>query len=132
MLTIGQVAAQTGLRASAIRYYESQGLLPPPPRVGGKRLYDAAIFDQLAAIELAKTAGFELAEIKALLTAAAGGRPARVWRQTVKGKRARIDREVRRLALMKHVLANVARCGCPTLAECGRAFRAARAKYLRT
>ncbi len=60
MLTIGQVALKAGLRASAIRYYEAQGLLPPAPRHGGKRVYDASILVRLSAIDLAKTAGFTL------------------------------------------------------------------------
>ena len=38
-LTISEVARQAGIRASAIRYYESVGLLPPPQRVSGQRRY---------------------------------------------------------------------------------------------
>jgi len=40
MLTIGQVASRTGLRASAIRYDEAQGLLPRAPRQAGKRMQE--------------------------------------------------------------------------------------------
>jgi hypothetical protein len=43
-MTIGLVAARTGLRASAIRYYEAQGLLPVAVRKGGKRVYDASVW----------------------------------------------------------------------------------------
>ena len=39
-LTIGEVAAQAGLNASHIRYYERVGVLPQPERVGGQRRYD--------------------------------------------------------------------------------------------
>ena len=59
MLTIGAVAARTGLRASAIRYYESRGLLPVASRAAGKRVYDASVLARLAVIRLAKTAGFD-------------------------------------------------------------------------
>jgi MerR family regulatory protein len=38
-LSIGQVAAATGLRTSAIRYYEDTGILPKPERVSGQRRY---------------------------------------------------------------------------------------------
>jgi len=41
-MTIGTVAAQTGRRPSAIRYYEQIGLLPPAARVGGRRVYGPA------------------------------------------------------------------------------------------
>ena len=67
MLTIGQVASRTGLRASAIRYYESRGLLPKASRIGGKRVYEGLVLERLAIIELAKTAGFHLDEIRATL-----------------------------------------------------------------
>ena len=53
MLTIGQVASRAGLRASAIRYYEAQGLLPAALRHAGKRVYDDSILDRLAMIALA-------------------------------------------------------------------------------
>lgn len=52
MLAIGEVAGRAGLRASAIRYYEEQGLLPRPRRRSGKRVYDVSVLDRLALIEL--------------------------------------------------------------------------------
>ncbi len=39
-LTIGDVARRSGLRPSALRYYEEAGLLPAPARVNGRRRYD--------------------------------------------------------------------------------------------
>src|SRR5438093_7185495 len=66
-LTVGELARQAGLRPSAIRYYESAGLLPAPVRVSGWRRYDATVLERLAVIELAKQAGFTLAEIRTLL-----------------------------------------------------------------
>ena len=63
---IGEVAARSGIAASAIRYYESEGLLATPDRRNGWRVYDESILDQLRLIELAKAAGFSVAEIKRL------------------------------------------------------------------
>ena len=127
MLTIGQVAQRAGLRASAIRYYEAQGLLPPAPRHGGKRVYDASILVRLSAIDLAKTAGFTLGEIRALVSA--GGKPARVWKRLTAVKRAELDREMARLALMRTVLEKLDGCRCSTLEDCGRIFENALANY---
>jgi DNA-binding transcriptional MerR regulator len=59
-MTIGQVAKRSGLRASAIRYYERVGLLPKPARSGGQRRYDSRILDRLAVLERAKNCGFTL------------------------------------------------------------------------
>jgi len=71
-LTIGQVAAQAGIRTSSIRYYESVGVLPEPDRVSGQRRYSAEILTRLGFIDVAKQAGFSLAEIRELLDGSTG------------------------------------------------------------
>ena len=86
MLTIGQVASRTGLRASAIRYYESRGLLPKASRIGGKRVYEGSVLERLAIIELAKTAGFHLDEIRSTLLRAGEGKPAARWKTVAQAR----------------------------------------------
>ncbi len=61
-LTIGEAAARAGIRASAIRYYERVGLIPPPERVSGRRRYEEGIVRRLELIAVAKEAGFSLDE----------------------------------------------------------------------
>jgi MerR family transcriptional regulator, redox-sensitive transcriptional activator SoxR len=53
LLTIGEVARQSGLRPSAIRFYEKSGLLPTPLRSGGQRRYDASVLRRLAVLQRA-------------------------------------------------------------------------------
>jgi MerR family redox-sensitive transcriptional activator SoxR len=129
MWTIGQVAARTGLRTSAIRFYEARGLLPPAPRLGGTRVYDNSVFDRLAAIALAKSAGFSLAAIREITLAMEHGVPD-AWKKPAAAKRAALDSEMARLRLMKHILGRLAECSCSTVEECGRVFSIARARYL--
>ena len=74
LLTIGEVAAQAGLRTSALRYYEQTGLLRPATRVSGQRRYDAAALDRLAVIQFCRRLGFSLSEIRVLLTEPRGSR----------------------------------------------------------
>lgn len=70
MLTIGELARQVGLRPSALRYYEAEGLLQPGGRTAaGYRLYGAAAADTVRLIQQAQRLGFSLAEIRALLGA---------------------------------------------------------------
>ncbi|MCF6196292.1 MAG: MerR family transcriptional regulator, partial [Emcibacter sp.] len=64
---IGEVAKRAGLAASAIRYYEREGLIPRADRKGNARVYGADIFDRLMLIELAKSAGFTIAETRKLV-----------------------------------------------------------------
>ena len=66
-LTINEVAAQAGVNASAIRYYERVGVLPKPDRFGGARRYTPATVRKLQVIDLAKRSGFTLAQVKELL-----------------------------------------------------------------
>ena len=75
LLTIGEVAARTGLRTSAIRYYESAGLLPTPARRNGQRRYEVHILQQIGYIQTAQKAGFTLEEMKTLLDSASMARP---------------------------------------------------------
>ena len=70
-LSIGAVAALSGRRPSSIRYYEQIGLLPPAPRVSGRRIYSLAAVRTLAVIETGQRAGLTLDEIRALMSAAA-------------------------------------------------------------
>ena len=68
MLNIGVVARSVGLRASAIRYYESQGIIRPAARgVNGYRFYRNEAIDLLDFIKRAQSLGLTLKEIKSLL-----------------------------------------------------------------
>ena len=75
-LTIGQVARRAGLKTSAIRYYESVGLLPAAPRESGQRRYGDDTLRRLQVIDVAKRAGFSLDEARVLLSTGHGGPPA--------------------------------------------------------
>src|ERR1700761_8449300 len=75
-LTISEVAKQTGLRTSAIRYYEEIGILDAAERVGGQRRYDKSVFYRLSIVQRAQQAGFTLDEVHELLTGFVPGTPA--------------------------------------------------------
>jgi MerR family transcriptional regulator, redox-sensitive transcriptional activator SoxR len=127
VLTIGEVAARTGLRASALRYYEQAGLVPAARRRGGKRVYDPAVLDRLAVIELAKAAGFTLRETRTLLAGLGRRRPAaRAWQRLAHDKLAELEQRIAEASRMKELLGVLAACECPTLEECGRTLRRAR------
>ena len=68
MLLIGEVAQRSGIKPSAIRYYESVGLLPEPARRSGRRVYDNDVLDHLTFIRFAQMAGFGISEIKGLVS----------------------------------------------------------------
>jgi DNA-binding transcriptional MerR regulator len=115
-MTIGEVARQAGLRASAIRYYEKAGLLPQPVRRGGQRRYDRSILGRLAVLERAKNCGFTLAEVRQYFNDQ--GRPSERWQRIARKKIVELDALMERVAVMKEMLQR--RCQCADLEECGR------------
>jgi MerR family redox-sensitive transcriptional activator SoxR len=124
MLAIGEVAARAGVEPSAIRYYESLGLLPRPKRAGGKRRYDADVLDRLALIGLAKDAGFTMNEIKQLVSETTPTAvPAEKWRILATRKLAELDESAARLRRMRRVLRQALECGCVDLAACAPILR---------
>jgi len=62
-LTIGEVAARTGMTQRTLRYYEDLGLLEPPRTRGGRRSYDAATLDRLYRIRLQRSLGTPVAAV---------------------------------------------------------------------
>lgn len=128
-LHIGEVAERSGIAASAIRYYESEGLIAKPDRRSGRRVYDEGILDELGLIELAKRAGFRVAEIRQLVAGfARRAPPGRRWRALTRAKLEELDRRIAEAEQMKRVLRVVMRCRCPTSADCGRAMRSRRGR----
>ena len=123
-LAIGEVANRAGIASSAIRYYESEGLIPKAERRGGRRHYDEDILDRLQLIELAKNAGFKISEIKSLMSGFKAGTPAgERWRAMTREKMAELDERIAEAKRMQSVLRTVMRCHCPSLDDCGRALR---------
>jgi MerR family redox-sensitive transcriptional activator SoxR len=119
-MSIGEVARRAGIQASAIRYYESVGLLPEPQRSGGKRRYDGTALDWLSLIAIAREAGFTMAELKRLVTGFAPGTPPeRRWHDLATRKLAEIDAMVVRARRMRAILRTALACGCFRLEDCG-------------
>lgn len=118
-LTIGQVARAAGVATSAIRYYESVGLLPAAARVNGRRRYDASTLQRLGVIQHAQHAGFTLAEIHELFFGfAVGTSPALRWRTLAERKLDDLHAQMARIQAMRGLLAEGLRCGCLTIEQC--------------
>jgi MerR family redox-sensitive transcriptional activator SoxR len=118
-LTIGEVARKAGVATSAIRYYESIGLLPEPDRMHGHRRYASEVLGKLAFIGVAQSAGFKLDEIKELVAGVdAGDGMAGQMRSLSSRKLGEIEALLERTKAMKGWLEVAKECGCETPAEC--------------
>jgi MerR family redox-sensitive transcriptional activator SoxR len=118
-MTIGAVAALTGRRPSAIRYYEQIGLLPRPARASGRRVYGPDTVRTLAVIETARRAGLTLDEIRDLLSASDGDQAAiERLREVAVRKLPEVRELIERTEIVRDWLEAAARCECPTLDDC--------------
>ncbi|OBK40449.1 MerR family transcriptional regulator [Mycobacterium sp. 1245111.1] len=115
-LTIGKVAAEAGVAATTLRYYEQVGLLPAPARLGGQRRYDVSVLPRLEVIALCKSAGFTLDEIQVLFADDAPGRPAS--KALAEAKLNEIDARIESLRRARAVIEWGMRCTCPSIDTC--------------
>lgn len=114
-LDITAVAKQSGVPASALRYYEAKGLIASVGRRGLRRLFDTAVLERLALIALGQAAGFSLDEIAAMFTA--DGRP-KIDRKTLSIQADKLDRTIQKLSSMRDGLRHAAVCPAPSHLEC--------------
>lgn len=114
-LDISDVARQTGIAASKLRYYEEKGLITSSGRKGLKRLFDPAVLERLALINLGQTAGFSLDEIAAMI--GAEGRP-EINRQKLRDKADELKAMIDRLLVLERGLRHAAECSAPSHLEC--------------
>jgi MerR family transcriptional regulator, redox-sensitive transcriptional activator SoxR len=118
-LLIGEVARRAGLRPSAIRYYESIGLLPEPERVAGRRRYSEETLRTLSVVAAAQRAGLSLSEVRELLTTANGqGAVSDQLRAIARRKLPDVEALIERAHLVRSWLEAAADCRCPTLEDC--------------
>lgn len=119
-LSIGDLADRTGLAVSAIRFYETHGIVRPLRNAGGHRRYGRADLRRLSFTMIAQKLGFPLAEIAAHLSRLPADRaPDRAdWEQVATGFRARIDARIAALQALSDKLDGCIGCGCLSLDRC--------------
>lgn len=121
VLSIGGLSAKTGTKVPTIRYYESIGLLPEPERTeGNQRRYDKGHLDRLNFIRHARQLGFEIADIRELLTMA--GHPQASCHEAdsiAHSHLATIERRIAQLESLRHELQRmIAECGHGRICDC--------------
>jgi MerR family transcriptional regulator, redox-sensitive transcriptional activator SoxR len=119
-LTIGQVAARSGVAPSALRYYEEQGLVSAERTPGGARRYPRSVLRRLAFVRAAQNVGLSLTEIREALATLPEGRPptARDWARLSRGWRDRLDEQIAALERLREGLTSCIGCGCLSLTRC--------------
>lgn len=119
-INIGQVAERTGLSVSAIRYYESQGLVTPIRNAGGQRRFLRSDIRRLSFVLIAQQLGLPLKDIGDWLGELPEGRaPSKQdWARISKVFREQLQGRINTLELMRDKLDGCIGCGCLSLSNC--------------
>lgn len=115
LLDIGEVAAEAGIRPSALRYYEEIGLIGSISRHGLRRQYLPGVLLQLKLIAMGRTAGFSLEEISKMF--GKSGAP-ELPRKKLLERADEIEAQIRELSTLSNTLRHVAECRAPSHLEC--------------
>lgn len=116
LLSIDKIAKQSGVTASALRYYERCSLINEGVKIGGRRHYPPSILRRLSVIKVCQKIGFSLVEIAELLNGTSGedGR----WRQVAQARRAEVQNQIQQLGVLRDLLDDALECPCSQLEEC--------------
>ncbi|MDQ3735016.1 MAG: redox-sensitive transcriptional activator SoxR [Actinomycetota bacterium] len=120
LLPIGQLAHRAGMAPSALRYYESEGLIESSRTAGGQRRYARGVLRRLAFIRAAQNVGLSLDEIRSALSALPARRsPNRAdWARLSRSWQARLDEQIAGLTQLRDGLTSCIGCGCLSLKRC--------------
>ena len=111
---ISEVAKQSGVPASTLRYYEEKGLIASNGRRGLKRTFDPDVFEKLGLIALGRASGFTLDEIAAMMSPDGP----RIDRVRLIEKADELDEKIRQLTVMRDGLRHASACNAPSHMEC--------------
>lgn len=119
-LTIGEVAERTGVAASALRFYEDEGLLDPERTPAGHRRYPRELLRRVSFIRAAQEVGISLAEVREALGQLPDGRtPTQEdWARLSSAWRERLDDRIAALEGLRDRLDDCIGCGCLSLERC--------------
>jgi MerR family redox-sensitive transcriptional activator SoxR len=119
LFSIGEVARRTGIRASALRFYEEAGVLPAPARVSGRRYYEPDAIRRIDVLRFAQQAGFTLEEIKTLFHGFGADTPLSArWQSLARTKLAELDVLAKQIQRMRRALEVGLKCGCVRIEDC--------------
>ena len=113
-MEISDVAKQSGIPASTLRYYEERGLIRSTGRRGLRRLFDEDVLERLGLISLGRAAGFTLDEIAAMMSEEGP----RIERAALMAKADELDEKIRQMTIMRDGLRHAANCRAPNHMEC--------------
>jgi MerR family redox-sensitive transcriptional activator SoxR len=119
-LTVGELSRRSGMAASALRFYEREGLISASRSTGGQRRYDRAVLRRLAFIRAARNVGLSLDEVREALDRLPAARtPTKAdWTAISRRWSQRLNEQIQALTALRDGLDSCIGCGCLSLARC--------------
>ena len=120
LLTMGEITRRSGFAASAIRYYEAEGLVAAHRSGGGQRRFERSVLRRLGFIRAASNVGLSIEEIRAELASLPDNRnPTKAdWHRISRHWQRRLDEQIAALERLKTGLDGCIGCGCLSLRSC--------------
>ena len=120
LLTIGEVSHRTGVATSALRFYETSGLIESQRTSGNQRRYQRSTIRRIAVIKAAQRAGIPLEEIGKRLAELPTNRPltGEDWQVLSRSWAKSLDRRIAQLTKIKEELDDCVGCGCLSIENC--------------
>jgi MerR family redox-sensitive transcriptional activator SoxR len=120
-LTIGELSSRSGVAASALRFYEREGLIESTRTEGNQRRYSGVTLRRVALVQAGKAAGIPLERIRTALETLPAGRPPtkRDWERLSRSWGEELDRRIATLQAIRGRLTTCIGCGCLSLKTCG-------------
>lgn len=120
LLTVGEVAARSGVAVSALHFYEAKGLIASRRSAGNQRRYQRDVLRRVAVIKVAQRVGIPLSEIRAALAALPQGRTPTTadWEALSRRWRGDLDARIEQLTRLRDQLDGCIGCGCLSVRDC--------------
>lgn len=120
LLSVGEIARRSGFAASALRFYEAQGLIHAERNGGGQRRFERNVLRRLAFIRAATNVGLTLDEVRTELESLPSSRtPTKSdWQHITRHWRGRLDEQIQALEKLRDGLDSCIGCGCLSLGRC--------------
>jgi MerR family redox-sensitive transcriptional activator SoxR len=119
-LSVGEVAARSGVAVSALHFYESKGLIHSTRNAGNQRRYARDVLRRVSLIKVAQRVGIPLAEIREVLDRLPedGVATQADWTRMSKAWRANLDERLAQLQKLRDQLDSCIGCGCLSVRDC--------------
>ena len=120
LLSVGQLAARSGVAVTALHFYETKGLIQSTRNSGNQRRYPRAMLRRVAVIKMAQRLGIPLADIARALAALPNDHvpTAEDWQRLSQGWREDLNRRIDEMLLLRDQLDGCIGCGCLSMQDC--------------